>query len=164
MSPTKGLHILSAVLGVAGLAFVAIPWSAMALAIWASTVEQIKPFSADGTSRETVHPTSTPIPDLYDADVLNHRYGIDAADACDNLSNDYIHAETNDVLKWNEATSDLFGRKFDKYQAVVSEAGVITLTSDKLAYQTGPRAAGSLMFYCRYDTQARKVLGYRIGP
>ncbi len=161
MSLAKVLNILTAVLGTAGASFLALAWSTMAVAVWASTREQT-PFPASADASRNGAPLATlPAIDRKDAGALYETYGVEATSTCDAAADDYIRNSAKGDFKWAE--SSLFGARFDKYQEIVTQPGVITLSTDKLilANKSGP--SPRVTFFCRYDTQTRKVLGYEIG-
>jgi hypothetical protein len=148
-------------LGTVGGAFVAVSWSTMAVAVWASIHDPTTLAASAATAKDAATPAITPGLDRKDAGALYEQYGLDASATCDAASDDYIRKLAKDDFKWSEGS--LFGARFDKYQEIVSQPGVITLSTDKLTFANRSGYSTRAAFYCRYDTQARKVLGYEIG-
>jgi hypothetical protein len=64
------------------------------------------------------------------------------------------------AFKWDEI--GFFDQKFDKILTHVSSPGILTLASNKVSLQNGFGAYERIELLCKYDTQAKKVLGYSI--
>jgi hypothetical protein len=162
MSLIKGLNILSAILGTTGTSCVALASSMMVIAVWMSTREQLTlPVAVNG-GKGAASPATLADLDRKTADALYEKYGAEASSICDGGADAYMQSEAKNDLKWADSGSGLFGAKFNKYQEIVSEPGVITLSTDQLTSgnKSGPEAR--MTFYCRYNTQTQKVLGYEI--
>jgi len=164
MGLAKVLHILSGMLGSVGGACVTLSCSMIAVAIWMGAHEQTTSLAAMDAHRATAEAADTPAVDRRDAGALYETYGAAAASTCDAASEDYIRNVAKDDFEWSSSASDLFGARFNKYQEIVSQPGVITLSTDKLILRSKSKTDTRVAFYCRYNTLTHKVLGYEVGP
>lgn len=97
---------------------------------------------------------------IKDATALDDKYGIPANSACTVYADDYLRQAAKYDFKWDDV--GFLGVKFDRYLKVVSTPGVLTVATNKVALQNGFGAYQHVQLFCRYDTQADKVLGYSL--
>jgi hypothetical protein len=102
----------------------------------------------------------TSLVDLSDARALDQKFGSDAIVGCAAEADDYLRSVVTYDFKWDDI--GFFGIKFDHYLTKVPAPGVLTQVTNKVKLQNGFGAYKHVHLYCDYDTQAKKVLGYRI--
>jgi hypothetical protein len=120
-----------------------------------------------GSSSSSSGSDSTPpVPDspavLNSAKALDEKYGIEATSRCASDADDYLRSIAKYDFKWDE--TGFLEQKFDKYKQKTPSPGVITLVTNKSKLQNGFGAFQHIVLQCDYDTQAKKVLGYRFFP
>jgi hypothetical protein len=132
-----------------------------------------KPAGAPAPAPAASEPAAAPAPtvpettaapavatDLNDAKALDEKYGTDALVYCASDADDYLRGASKFAFKWDEI--GFFDQKFDKILTHVSSPGILTLASNKVSLQNGFGAYERIELLCKYDTQAKKVLGYSI--
>ncbi|WP_189539046.1 hypothetical protein [Novosphingobium arvoryzae] len=97
---------------------------------------------------------------LNDAKALNEKYDFIAGSRCGSGADDFLRSIAAHDFAWDDDAKGLFGRKFPDYLVRVDEPGVLTMVSDYAKLQNGFGAFTRIKLFCRYDTQAEKVLGY----
>jgi hypothetical protein len=98
--------------------------------------------------------------DLNNAPALDSRYGTDATAECGIRADEYLRSVSRYDFKWDDV--GFLGSKFDKYLEETSKPGVLTLASNKAAIQNAFGAYQRITIFCDFDTQAGRVLEYRI--
>jgi hypothetical protein len=111
-----------------------------------------------------VSPAVPPPPDspavLNDAKALDEKYGIEAALSCSSDADDYLRSIAKFDFKWDDMGFADF--KFDKYAKTIVSPGVFTSISNKAKLQNGFGAFEHITLLCDYDTQAKKVVRFRV--
>ena len=101
---------------------------------------------------------------LSDVEYLEKNYSSESESSCASEADEYLRSIAKFDFGWDDDAKGMFGSKFNKYMKYVSESGVITLVSDRSKLQNGFGAWQHVSIYCRYDTQAKKVLGFDSTP
>ena len=99
---------------------------------------------------------------LGDAQALDAKYGIAAAQRCAAGADDYIRSIARFRFSWDD--SGMFQDKFDDFEHTVVSPGVLTLTSHKARLSNGFGVFNPIEIFCNYDTQSQEVLNYASRP
>lgn len=97
---------------------------------------------------------------LRDAKYLDDKYDAKAVVACGSGADDYLRSIAKYSFDWDEDAKGFFGVKFGRYLSIVPSPGVLVMTSDRAKLQNGFGAWQHVHVFCRYDTQADKVLDF----
>jgi hypothetical protein len=99
---------------------------------------------------------------LNNAEALDAKYGIGAADRCAAGADDYLRSIARHRFQWDD--TGMFQNKFDSFEHTVDSPGVLTLTSRKARLSNGFGVFSPIEIYCNYDTQTKLVLSYASRP
>lgn len=97
---------------------------------------------------------------LNDAAALDQRYGSDSVAKCESGVDDYLRTVSKYAFKWDDMGT--FENKFDRHLKTTAKPGVLVGVTNKVSLQNGFGAYERVTVLCDYDTQAGRVLGYRI--
>jgi hypothetical protein len=99
---------------------------------------------------------------LNNAQALDAKYGMAAAQRCAASADDYIRSIARFRFSWDD--SGMFQNKFDGFEHSVVSPGVLTLTSRKVKLSNGFGVFNPIEVFCNYDTQSQEVLNYASRP
>jgi len=99
---------------------------------------------------------------LNNAEALDAKYGMAAAQRCAAGADDYIRSIARFRFSWDD--SGIFQNKFDGFEHSVVSPGVLTLTSRKVRLSNGFGVFNPIEIFCNYDTQSQEVQNYASRP
>ncbi len=95
---------------------------------------------------------------LHNAEALNRKYGLMAAETCAAGADDYIRSLTSHSFRWD--STQMLTPHFDEFSHSVSAPGVLTMISTHASISDGFGTFRPIRLDCNYDTQSREVLSY----
>jgi hypothetical protein len=98
--------------------------------------------------------------ELNDPRSLDQSFDVEATSRCSTGADDYLRQAGKTTFKWDDI--NFLESKFDKYLKKTDKPGVLTLVSDRVSLQSGLGAYQRAKLLCEYDTQAGRVLSYKI--
>ncbi len=114
-------------------------------------------------SYDPLRPLSADAPSvLRNAQALDRKYGLRAAESCSGGADDYIRSITPHLFRWEEGQA--LTPRFDQYSLGVSSPGVLTMISTRARISDGFGTFSPIKIYCNYDTQNEDVLSYTSEP
>lgn len=99
---------------------------------------------------------------LNNAEALDAKYGLTAAERCAAGADDYIRSIARYRFNWDE--TGMLENKFDSFERSVVSPGVLTLTTRKARLSNGFGVFSPIEIFCNYDTQSQLVLNYASRP
>lgn len=116
-----------------------------------------------GRSRYAGYDAATPVSadsatTLSSAQLLDHEYGILAADQCAAGADEYLRSVTQHKYTWEDSGAPT--ERFDKFNQVVATPGVLTMISGTAKISDGFGEFHPVQVFCNFDTQSREVLSF----
>jgi hypothetical protein len=108
---------------------------------------------------DSYRPLAVESPSLVNnAQALDERYGLLAAEKCSDGVDDYIRSVTHHRFHWTQ--TDTLTPRFASFRHAVSAPGVLTLYSTQASVSDGFGNFHPITVDCNYDTESREVLSY----
>lgn len=90
--------------------------------------------------------------------MLNQKYGLLAADMCNDGADNYLRSVAHYKYNWDGAGTPT--ERFDRFNPVLTAPGELTMISDKARVSDGFGVFQPIEVFCNFDTQNREVLSY----